>query len=155
MRASTSLDISIDGARGVLFAISGGEDLSMMEIQEAAHIITESADPEAKVIFGAIRDDRLKKGQIKITVIASGFGGPNATPKKRGLFSMGSVGEATAKQESKPPSSVQPLASSIQHPSDMGVLMNRPPTPHAKKEKEKEEEEDDSWAMPAFLRRKK
>jgi len=152
---SPLLDISIDGARGVLFAISGGEDLSMMEIQEAAHIITESADPEAKVIFGAIRDDRLKKGQIKITVIASGFGGPNATPKKRGLFSMGSVGEAVIKQEAKPAPQPQPA---INHPapaSDMGVLMNRPPSQATKKEKEKEEEEDDSWAMPAFLRRKK
>ncbi|HEY4518701.1 MAG TPA: hypothetical protein VJG48_03735, partial [Candidatus Paceibacterota bacterium] len=105
--------------------------------------------------FGAIRDDRLKKGQIKITVIASGFGGPNATPKKRGLFSMGSVGEAVIKQEAKPAPQPQPA---INHPapaSDMGVLMNRPPSQATKKEKEKEEEEDDSWAMPAFLRRKK
>ena len=71
--SSPLLDISINGARGVLFAISGGPDLTMWEINEAAKIITASIDPDARIIFGAIQDDRLKKGDIKITVIASGF----------------------------------------------------------------------------------
>lgn len=70
---SPLLDLSIEGAKGVLFAISGGEDMTMLEIQDAANIITESIDPDAKVIFGAINDDRLKKDEIKVTVIASGF----------------------------------------------------------------------------------
>ena len=65
--------MAIDGAKGVLFAISGGEDVTMAEIQEAANIITNSIDSEAKVIFGAIRDDDLRKNEIKITVVASGF----------------------------------------------------------------------------------
>lgn len=67
------LDLSISGARGVLFAISGGEDLSIHEIQESARIITESIDKDAKLFFGTIQDDRLKKGEIKVTVIATGF----------------------------------------------------------------------------------
>ncbi|MDP3785193.1 MAG: cell division protein FtsZ [bacterium] len=71
--SSPLLDISINGARGVLFAISGGTDLTMWEINEAAKIITASIDPDARIIFGAIQDERLKKGDIKITVIASGF----------------------------------------------------------------------------------
>lgn len=70
---SPLLELSINGAKGVLFSIAGGENLGMMEIQDAAKIITESIDPEAKVIFGAVKDSRLKKNEIKITVIASGF----------------------------------------------------------------------------------
>lgn len=75
--SSPLLDISIDGARGVLFNVSGGPDLTMYEINEAAKIITESIDRDAKVIFGAVHDDKLKKGEIKITVIATGF---NSSP---------------------------------------------------------------------------
>lgn len=71
---SPLLDISINGAKGVLFNISGGSDLTMMEVNEAANVIVESIDPEAKVIFGAITDESLKKGEIKVTVIATGFG---------------------------------------------------------------------------------
>ena len=74
---SPLLELSIHGARGVLFNISGGSDLSMMEVNDAAQIITESADPDAKVIFGAITDEELKKGEIKITVIATGFEAPS------------------------------------------------------------------------------
>lgn len=77
--SSPLLEISIDGARGVLFNVSGGMDLAMAEINEAAKIITDKIDPDAKVIFGAVQDDKLKKGEIKITVIATGFN--NGIPK--------------------------------------------------------------------------
>lgn len=70
---SPLLELSIDGAQGVLFNVSGGDDLTMAEIGESAKIITESIDEEAKVIFGAVTDENLKKGQLKITVIATGF----------------------------------------------------------------------------------
>ncbi|MBI2057534.1 MAG: cell division protein FtsZ [Candidatus Yanofskybacteria bacterium] len=72
---SPLLEVAIDGARGVLFNVSGSSDLSMSEINEAAKIITENIDPNAKVIFGAVEDDKLKKGEIKITVIATAFNG--------------------------------------------------------------------------------
>ncbi|MEA1936670.1 MAG: cell division protein FtsZ [Patescibacteria group bacterium] len=71
---SPLLELSINGAKGVLFSVSGGLDLTMMEINEAAQVITESIDSDAKVIFGAITDEGLKKGEIKVTVIATGFG---------------------------------------------------------------------------------
>ncbi|MCK4891844.1 MAG: cell division protein FtsZ [Candidatus Pacebacteria bacterium] len=71
---SPLLELSIDGAKGVLFNVSGGADLTMMEVSEAANVITEFIDNEAKVIFGAITDENLKKGDIKVTVIATGFG---------------------------------------------------------------------------------
>ena len=78
--SSPLLDISIDGARGVLFNVSGGQDLTMWEINEAAKVITDSIDKDAKVIFGAVHDDRLKKGEVKITVIATGFTTLGVTP---------------------------------------------------------------------------
>ena len=58
---SPLLEVSINGARGVLFSIAGGDDLGMFEIQDAAKIITESVDPNAKIIFGTVKDDKLKK----------------------------------------------------------------------------------------------
>lgn len=70
---SPLLEVAIDGAKGVLFNICGGPDLAMSEINEAAKIITESIDSDAKVIFGAVIDNNLKKGELKITVIATGF----------------------------------------------------------------------------------
>lgn len=86
---SPLLEVAIDGARGVLFNVSGGTDLGMAEINEAAKIITENIDPNAKVIFGAVEDDKLKKGEIKITVIATGFNGAHPSAKPT-LASVGS-----------------------------------------------------------------
>ncbi|MEX1086990.1 MAG: cell division protein FtsZ, partial [Candidatus Paceibacterota bacterium] len=70
---SPLLELSIDGAQGVLFSIAGGADVTMFEIQEAAKTITESVDQNAKIIFGTVNSDKLRKDEIKITVIASGF----------------------------------------------------------------------------------
>ena len=70
---SPLLDLSIDGAKGVLFNISGSSDVTMLEINEAANIITENIDPSAKVIFGAVSDDQVRKGEVQITVVATGF----------------------------------------------------------------------------------
>ncbi len=70
--ASPLLEVSIEGAKGVLFNIIGGSDLSMSEVNEAAQIIAQAADPDANIIFGAtIKEDQLD--QIKISVIATGF----------------------------------------------------------------------------------
>lgn len=70
--SSPLLDISIDGAKGVLFNIVGGEDLTMNEVDEAAKIVSQSVDPDANIIFGATIDEKFVD-QIKITVIATGF----------------------------------------------------------------------------------
>ena len=61
---SPLLDISINGARGVLFTVTGGDDLAMSEISDAAKVVTDSINPDAKVIFGAVYDDKMKKGDI-------------------------------------------------------------------------------------------
>src|ERR1035437_3364749 len=96
---SPLLEVSINGAKGVLFAISGGADLTINEIQEAAKVITESIDKDAKVIFGTIRDEKLKKGEIKVTVIATSF--TNDVPRKN-LFSGTTILNQTVLKEENP-----------------------------------------------------
>ena len=72
--SSPLLEASIDGARGVLLSISGGSDLGLFEINEAARMVAESAHPEANIIFGAVIDDALGD-EVRVTVIAAGFDG--------------------------------------------------------------------------------
>lgn len=73
---SPLLEASIEGARGVLFNITGGKDLSLFDVTEASNIITEAVDPEANIIFGAVIDESLQD-EIRVTVIATGFRGSN------------------------------------------------------------------------------
>lgn len=70
--ASPLLELSIDGARGILFTITGGKDLGMQEVAEAAKIVTTSADDNVKVIFGAVIDEKMND-EVRVTVIATGF----------------------------------------------------------------------------------
>lgn len=70
---SPLLSMSCKGAKGVLFNVSGGKDISLFEIEEIAKVITQEIDSQAKVIFGAIQDEKLEKGEIKVTVIATGL----------------------------------------------------------------------------------
>lgn len=136
---SPLLDISISGAKGVLFSISGGDDLTMHEVQEAAKIITESIDSDAKVIFGTIRDDKIKKGEIKVTVIATGF---QPSDKNKSLFNGAKEGV-----ESK------------ELPKKAKVIRKEIPETISDNKKSIEEidvDDPDDWsAVPAFLRRGK
>jgi len=70
---SPLLDIRPKGAKGVLFNVSGGEDISLFEIEEIGKLITKEINPKAKVVFGAVQDEQLGKGEIKVTVIVTGF----------------------------------------------------------------------------------
>ena len=69
---SPLLEVNITGARGILFNVTGGSDLGLFEVNEAAEVIKEVADPEANIIFGTVIDDRMRD-EIKVTVIATGF----------------------------------------------------------------------------------
>ncbi len=152
---SPLLDISIAGAKGVLLSVAGGDDLTINEIQDAAKIVTESIDPEAKVIFGTSKTDKLKKDEIKVTVIATGFkdytdgdsGGRGFFQKnireekdeevkrenKGGLF--GGTSSKKDKEEKQKKGSPLPEKSNIIIPED---------------------DEDDTWdAIPSFLKRSK
>lgn len=134
---SPLLELSIDGAKGVLFNVCGGPDLAMAEISEAAKIITESIDPDAKVIFGAVIDDKLKKGEIKITVIATGFSEEGISfRKKEEKFEEqpvleGESAETSTQEEAKKPRKKISFTTKV-----------------------KQVEEQDEWDIPAFIRRK-
>jgi cell division protein FtsZ len=70
--SSPLLDVSVSGAKGVLFNVTGGDNLSLFEVNQAAEIIKQAVDPDANIIFGVVRDTRMDK-DIKITLIATGF----------------------------------------------------------------------------------
>jgi cell division protein FtsZ len=171
---SPLLEVSIAGAKGVLFAIAGGEDLGMLEIQDAAKIITESIDPNAKVIFGAIHDDKLKKNEIKVTVIATGF--PDDAIIRTGLVAaaapatVASAPKADAKQNDEAAGriyntleTVRPgiapagkrEAAPVRRDVDIEPPAKRDELPKPPMDKPEEPEEDDDWGVPAFLRRSK
>ena len=147
--SSPLLDISINGAKGVLFAIAGGDDLTMNEIQEAAKVITESIDPDAKVIFGAIKDDRLKKNEVKITVIASGF--PENQPSYTGkqLFQFGEKSMKITTNHA------DDLFDTIEKAAKEKKNENEKKAADEKIKKEEMPDEDEWGAVPAFLRRSK
>jgi cell division protein FtsZ len=176
------LDISIHGAKGVLFSVAGGDDLTMFEIQEAAKIITESVDPNAKIIFGTVRDEKLKKNEIKVTVVASGFpesvfkkslfgnenrpsaasASSNAASSSHASHSHQSAPERTPERAPERTPSEGKIFNSVAQPQ----VQTASPSPVAKEAAAKNddkkanpipaEQDDDDWgAVPAFLRRSK
>jgi len=145
---SPLLEVSINGAKGVLFSIAGGEDLTLFEIQDAAKIITESIDPNAKVIFGTIYSDKLKKNEMQITVIASGF---SDIPNKKTLFQsmMNTQTKEEIKEEKKTNFFGSSASESVKENKIEPINTNEP------KKDLKIDDEDDWGAVPAFLRRNK
>jgi len=161
--ASPLLDVSIDGAKGVLFTIAGGTSLSMHEVNEASKLIVGNADPHAKVIFGAVLDESLKD-EIKITVIATGFsGGTSAMPM---AFASGTKNIATQAKTSYAPPPPPPKAHKEREREEMPVpSYSAPATSQTKsfeaktlkreeKPPAKSAQEDEDLEIPAFIRRK-
>jgi cell division protein FtsZ len=128
--SSSLLDITIDGAQGILFNVTGGPDLTLHEVHQAAAVIQETAHPEANLIFGTVLDDTMT-GKIRITVIATGF--DNTAMWQR------AAERRTFKHDRPPPKETQ----------------TDPAAPPASKSTRAEA---DSWpddlALPAFLRRR-
>ncbi len=140
---SPLLDISINGAKGVLLSIAGGDDLGLLEVQAAAQIVTESIDKNAKVIFGTSKDDRLRKGEVRVTVIATGF------PEEGGRSGV-SLFQLGGKKDKKDEETVGKVFAAMPRGDEEAVIAGKgEPTP-------KPADEDDDWgAVPAFLRRSK
>lgn len=92
--SSPLLEASIDGATGVLFNITGGNDMTLLELHEAARIISEAVDPEAQIIFGSVQDERME-GEVRITVVATGFSQVAPTPldESESGFGLGALKE--------------------------------------------------------------
>lgn len=153
---SPLLDVSITGAKGVLFSIAGGEDLTMFEIQDAAKVITESIDPQAKVIFGTVKDDKLKKNEVRVTVIAAGF--PEGTipsqqvsNNRAPLFTVGQKKEEVVKDDKK-----GRVFNTVTPPNQNQQIQTPVVKERIEERKENKVDDDDDWgAVPAFLRRSK
>lgn len=152
---SPLLDISINGAKGVLLSIAGGEDLGLLEVQAAAQIVTDTIDKNAKVIFGTSRDDRLKRGEIRVTVIATGFADEAITGRGAPLFQIASTKKDKKEEEDTSGriyNTVMPDAEVVaEEPAEVKEVATDDTTPKAPTA-----EDDDEWsAVPAFLRRGK
>lgn len=151
---SPLLEVSINGAKGVLFSIAGGDDLTMFEIQDAAKVITESVDQNARIIFGTVRDEKLKKGEVKITVIASSF--PESQARKT-LF--GETAKEIAREDREDRRDEGKIYNTLPTPPKQTPVVQPQqytPTTEAQEPKKLEvtEGDDDEWgAVPAFLRR--
>ena len=170
---SPLLDVSISGAKGILFVVAGSDDLGIMEVQEAAKVISESVEKNAKVIFGIMHDEKLKKGQIRIIVIATGFPESAAhashSGSERSLFSIPAerreeehsriYHEILKRDEKKEDDeegknkhgTKKETLASIEKDGPIVTAM-----PHKREDALPAPEDDEAWgAIPAFLRRHK
>ena len=172
---SPLLDVSISGAKGILFVVAGSDDLGIMEVQEAAKVISESVDKSAKIIFGIMHDDKLKKGQIRIIVIATGFPESPASVShsalERSLFSLpaerheeerGRIYHEILKREEKKDGKMEntqkkadlDLSESVIDGKDNEPIVTA--LPHKHEDIPIVPEDDNAWgAIPSFLRRHK
>jgi cell division protein FtsZ len=130
---SPLLEQSIDGARGVLFTITGGPDLTLFEVNEAAEIIHAAADPEANIIFGAVIDERMG-GEVKISVIATAFEQARAIRKLEGPMYRR---QAPSMEQRSMPAASTPT-----------------PAPVPAKVEEHKRYDADDLEVPSFLRRR-
>jgi len=170
--SSPLLEASIDGARGVLLSISGGSDLGLFEINEAAQLVSEAAHPEANIIFGAVIDDALGD-EVRVTVIAAGFDGgqppaknqnrdkvlgsynggreestgsqaPRPSAPEAGRPSFGGLGSVTPREEEPAPAEPAPVAEVPPPPP-----VSTPQVPPARPYQDSQAEELD---VPDFLK---
>jgi cell division protein FtsZ len=143
--SSPLLEMSIDGARGILFTIMGGPNLSMTEVNEAAKIITASADEDAKIIFGTVINDKMKD-EIKISVVATGFDRKSVPNREvipeRSYMPSTFVGGDDQKERmmEKQKSRISPLKAAQAEPAKRKDLVA--------------DEADDELGIPAFIRKK-
>ena len=166
---SPLLEVSAEGAHGVVLGISGGADLKMTEINDAAKLVRQTVDPSAKIIFGAYHDRKLKPNQIKVTIIATGF---SASQQGNSLFGASfaaphtylsedrplkavlsdeersEFGESRSKKEKKEPGAVPSENVKYTPAVPKGIFGPRD-------EFEEKEEDSSPWDIPTFLRKRK
>jgi cell division protein FtsZ len=154
---SPLLEFSIDGAKGILFNVSGGPDMTMLEINEAANVITESVDPNAKVIFGATIDESTKKGELHLTVIAAGFDSEMVSE----LAEIPSLAgkEAAKSIIEEAPATLAGVPASVEEKPKFIIEEKVSPKPKRQISFESKvssigEDEDEELEIPAFIRRK-
>jgi cell division protein FtsZ len=170
--ASPLLEVAIDGARGILFNVTGGPDLGMKEVADVADVITKNADADVKVIFGTSIDESMKD-EIKVTVVATGFDGQSRTSmtaSMKSVLSAGSLGAAPKPAAAPAPAAFAPAppapkpvaeAPKAQPPANAPRRIGKLPEPEPQISRFRpaapaaapaaEEEELD---IPAFIRKK-
>lgn len=153
--SSGLLDVTIDGARGILFNITGGTDLSLFEVNEAAAIIQQSAHPDVNLIFGAQIDESMGD-EVRITVIATGF--EQSRVKNRI--------DAQQQQTLRPPRQQQPVPRQMQQPTQQQPPQQQTPPPQARPQPQQPQrpmqdsnvyynsDDQDDMDIPPFLRRR-
>jgi len=142
---SPLLEISIEGAKGVLFSVSGHRDLKMSEVNEVAKLISENVDQSAKIIFGAYTDRKLNKGQLKVTLIATGFNG--TFDYKNNVLSQNLFAQNTVDLEQDKSGKQKAEGTPSEEPTPQNSIFEQ-------KKKEKIEKEE-TLDIPAFLRKRK
>ncbi len=155
--SSPLLELSIDGAHGILFTITGGPDLTMTEVSEAAKLITNSAAEDSKIIFGAIIDDSMT-GSMRITVVATGFDDRRAVAAKeeepaQNFFASGKYMPSTflRKSQREEEEEEKKFKTFVQKPT---MFSSPSPAPTQPTDQNKKAAGDDDLEIPAFIRRK-
>ncbi len=148
---SPLLEISVDGAKGVLFSVAGGKDLKMSEVNDVAKAVTANLDPNAKVIFGAYQDRGLKEKSMRVTVIATGFSG---------VLSGSRLNTPTLFFNSESPRAItveEPIGKKEKPATQSKEDREREKVRDAREDRERKQEigEQEPWEIPAFLRKKK
>ncbi len=133
---SPLLEVSIDGAKGVLFGVAGNRDLKMSEINDIAKAIADNIDSNAKVIFGAYHDAKMKVGQLKVTIIATGFNGQSMGKASSAISNL--FNSSVASQEVVVPKEV---SADEKVKKEIKSVVSK--------------KSSDVWDVPTFLRKKK
>ena len=153
--SSRLLDVTIDGARGILFNVTGGKDLGLFEIDQAAAIIRETAHPDVNLIFGAVIDETMQD-EVRITVIATGF--EHALPHMRPMAQRLEHPKATSQATSQ--AVRQPTGQRTGHPTGQPVREQKAPpatvgrkAPPAGRGNDRTTIRLDDLEIPTFLRK--
>ncbi len=150
---SPLLEMSIDGAKGILFTIAGGSDLGMFEVNEAAQIITEHADPNARIIFGSVVDESMKD-EVQVTVVATGFGDtPRSTKKMSASNPFRDIDGINKGRDDRPAISAAP-ADERKEDDDTRPVQAAAPAAKTIMDQEAVDNSDDDLDIPAFIRKK-
>jgi len=161
---SPLLEISAEGAKGVLLGISGGSDMKMSEINEAAKMVAQAVDPGAKIIFGAYRDRKLKPNQIKVTLIATGINGIAPANSLFGSYVKRNLQEEERKfgeernEEQQTTSFKDSVINLSKEPKEKNVSHSETKQESHEPKKKltiKPDKDSEIWEIPTFLRRKK
>lgn len=168
--ASPLLEVAIDGARGILFNVTGGPDLGMKEVADVAEVITKNADADVKVIFGTSIDETMKD-EIKVTVVATGFDGQSRNSMTSSMKSVLSAGSLTAAPKAAPAPAPAPFPAASAPKPMMEAPKQQPPANAPRRIKSLEPEpqisrfrqpapvaapaaDEEELDIPAFIRKK-